>query len=891
MCIAQKSHFRGAPSNCLLFEGEGGGLPALPAIEIAIADGARLRSVGRLMVTDDQVRLAVRTAGAGRWRSLLDWGILVFATLYALLLIQQFYGLGILEVLPVDKERLLRGGEGVVRWKAPERYQTLLSETEARLWENGEPWRNRAKSNRDLKEAGPGWYRWVDGGLNFIPRREGDLQDSGVSYAVVTPWQAGPKFFWRGAVALMGLVLLRLWVAGARGTARPPFFARLESLPWEWVMAGLALLLVMRGLTGAQWATDHGFLVRGLPESDAMAWQALSASLAQGEGLRSVEGFEGQRPLYAVYVGGLMLVLGPGLGAAQVFNALAIVVAAAGMVVLGRLTGSVGAGLVMAGAVAASGPRLLYAHAVLSETAGLALGLLSLLAVWRAAWELRLRQSFAAGAVNGLAALASGATLFTIPIYGAILVLFPASRRTHWRTCLKLGVVYCLGAGVCLGGLMAYHKAVFGRAALSFNAAELLAGGANEAGQLDAGMFEQAGVAGVDLSNYVTRYEYFMERFREQVRADPAGYLGRVCGAASRATGLAQVREPGFAAVLALGLLVFGLWPALARGQWVSLLAAGALAAGWAVLQKDENSLPLPLVAAAALLAWRGARAPSARLVVWLLAGTVLSVMLLGGLTGNVATKRLWLAADWSLVGLLVLGARQFVLAAGSLGAQAMRAAGVPDWLAGDEEGRGAVPAALETPAFIPLAVSGALVFSGVTGAAVLARTLAGPPPLLAVTRDKASLAEMRDAALRLLPPDHPLAVTPESLSVMVGRRTGIETTLAAGEGSRHWLEIYAPRSYARWIAKIPPVDAAEPHLTVMGRGSLGTLPKNRPLLFVGAKTRVEDRLARRSIPLFEAVLAVPLELSKESWRLDAGAAVLFPPTPEALTAAGVSDQ
>jgi len=114
---------------------------------------------------------------------------------------------------------------------------------------------------------------------------------------------------------------------------------------------------------------------------------------------------------------------------------------------------------------------------------------------------------------------------------------------------------------------------------------------------------------------------------------------------------------------------------------------------------------------------------------------------------------------------------------------------------------------------------------------------------------------------------------------------------MEAKEGTQHWLGIYGPRPYPRWIAKMAQLDTAGERthfFNSLGQGSLDPVPRATPLVVVGILTDSIDRLDQSTVKLFEVCLIVPLKRPAEGspWQPDYDHQIAFPPTPEALAAA-----
>ncbi len=822
---------------------------------------------------------------------LLRLSLAVTLVLAALGLVQQFYG--IIRVRHDIENDRIQKTEDYYRWRLPEQYRTPPVDRQAIFLENGRPGLNRSLSNRNLREFGAGWYFMVGGGVNFIPHGGADPRVmDGAHFSLVTPLQFKPKVWRRVAVAVFGQLLLLQWL---RRRARPGLDAEQSAVFSRWkiatlVVLGIAAAVTWHSLSARRDFTDHAFVIKGIQESDAGGWYDMAAGLAAGHGFTGA--FENQRPFYSVYLAGLFQVFGEGLRVLRGFNALALVLAVGGVFTLGRLLGSVRLAAALALMMLASDTHLNYLQAALTENGGLMLAVLALLAAWQAAWTLSPHWAAVAGLVNGLAALVSGVTLFTLPGYALVIFLFPLFRRTPWRRALLLGAVYTAAASVVVGSWLVRQKAVHDRFTLSYNTSDVLAGGADpEEGYFNGRILDKARAAGLDLSTADARYDSLMRMYRENVAADPAGYLRRVALAAVASVKFLPGDDPAVQISFLLALFAFGLIPAWRSGQWHALAVAAVLMAAWA---RHEFAVTPLLLLAGVYLMLRRERSPAARLAVLLLVVTVAAVMFLAGLAGNVATKRFWLVADWSALALVLGGARHFIEIAGGLLQFGLARLKIPAWLAGSPAPLPRASAAFDTPRFIPATSVFILALSLFCGGVALAQTLRGPQsrfgPLEPVSQDALAAAlaaaAARQPALAEVPADR--VVT--RLVLRNGRRNA---WFGPGEGTQHWLPAYAMRPYARWVTQYRTLNQhGEPagvQIALERDPSSGVPPRDAPLMLAGILTPGQNRINSDPVPIFETLFILPLRQEKRSgepWRPALDQLIVFPPSPEALAAA-----
>ena len=797
-------------------------------------------------------------------------------------LLQQYSGYGLRVRHEIPPARVMKN-EDYFRWRLPEPYRTEVVERTAVLEREGRPWLNRSVSNKNLREFGAGWFYLESAGVNFVPDDGSDPRRGGARLSLVTPYQFKARVGKQVALLVLVQVLLLQWLRRRSGPVLPEGI-RLRTRTWEvatLVMLGLALVGIAVGWATRTGFIDHAFVVRGIQESDAGGWYHMALGLAEGRGLTGI--FENQRPFYSLFLAGLFTLFGEGLAMLRGFNAFGLLVAAGAAFTVGRLLGTAVTGLALLALLVGADLHQNYLHAALTENGGFLLAAVALLGAWQVAWTLSRRWALAAGAVNALATLTSGVTLFTLPGYALLITVFPWWRGTPWRRALTLGVTYTLSASLVVGAWLVRQKIVHDRVTLSYNSAEVLAGGSDPVdGKLTVRVLQRAHEAGLDLSNPDERYDTMIALFKSNVAADPLGYVRRVVRAMGESLDYLPTDDLMVRSVLLLALLGFATGPWLRRGQWHALLLAGGLAWLW-----DRHAWEVSggLLLAAVYLLLRRTRPPGARLMALLLVITVLAVMLLGGLVGNVATKRFWLVADWCVLAVVLAGARHGLVATSCLITQGLQRCGVPTWLTGQTDPEPAGPAALDCPRFIPVAQVATLGLACLCGGLVLVDTLRGarPPfPELELGRAQAQAGEVMARARQLEPA---LAALPESkLVTHVVMDDGMTAGFAAGEGTQHWQPIYHLRPYERWIAlwRVADKEGFFSHLLpVLGPGPVLQLPRDRPVLVMGTHSEGRNRINGDKVNIFEVLWLVPLVRGASGWEPELAGLRVFAPTPE----------
>jgi hypothetical protein len=778
-----------------------------------------------------------------------------------ILLAQQLYGLGLTTTHSIPPDRIQKSDD-YFRWKLPEHYRTDLVSHLGVLFENNHAWPNRSKSNRDLRQSGAGWYFINDGGVNFIPLHSIDPRKTPPTYSLLTPLQFKPKL-WVILTALLGIQLVVLLRTRALQTFSLPSPSRL-TLP---LLFALAVVTVILSLQTRQHFTDHAFIIKGLQESDASGWFTMADRLAQGHGLTG--GFDNQRPFYTFFLGTLFALFGTSLTVMKALNAFGLILAIGGVFSLGLLLHSRSLGLILALALVISDTHLNNLQIALTENGGQALSIFALLTVWLATWHLSRLWALVSGLLSGLAVLTSGITLFTLPAYALILTITPILRRSPWQRALSLGLTFTLASTLVIGSWLVRQKIVHDRITLSYNTADILSGGSDPIEkQFNGKILEKAATAGFDISTARARYDSLMTVFRQNVAQDPAGYVRQVARAFWASPHYLPFTDRGFRLAAILALLAFGTITALCSRQMLPLLIAIGLALLWN--HHDFTTPPFLLFCAATLSLWR-ATSPAERLATVLILVTVLATMVLAGLSGNVATRRFWLVTDWSALAILLAGARHFILAAADIAPPFLTRLRLPTWLTGTALPEPSGSAALTAPSFIQIGAITLLSFATFSTVVIATQTLRGP---------HSTLGPLDIKTIQSQRPSSPV-------TSHIALLTDAQATFQAYEGTQHWLSLYAPRPYPRWIAHFTLLDSSGEHVgmsPVLGQTSLKEVPLNTPLLLNGIYTPAKNSLNSAPTRIFEILSITPLTRPtlNTPWQPDPTRTINFPPTPEA---------
>jgi hypothetical protein len=798
----------------------------------------------------------------------------------ALLILQQFGGFGVTIVHSIKPDRIKKADE-IYKWQLPEDYRSQLLNLNSSLLEDGVPFLNRSHSARELPKMGAGWFHVFRGNIKFMPTDGSDPRSSKHRYTVRTPLQFEPELWWWMGGLIAALLLVINWLRRGNPDEEPAPRWRGEQV---WPVLGIFIVALVVTISHMASHRDHGdgiFVLKGIQESDAGGWHAMGLGLQRGQGLTTA--FESQRPLYSVLLAFVYSITQPTVFVGQLFNGLLLAVACAALWWLGQILQRRWLGIGLAAVVLAGGLNLAYAHGLLTENAGLPLAILALISAWQAAWLLSPKGSFVAGAINGIAAMASGVTLFTLPIYAIWILANSFMRRAPWRRVILICVLYTVGATAVILPWMCRQQAKHGHFTISFNTAEVLAGGASPTeGHLDAVMLRDAAAHGVDLDNCEQRFQWFIDQYKALVAEDPIGYMQRVLHAANESLKSLPDSASAVPAILLIAMMGAVIHRTLRTGRITLFVIACAVVVLWI---RAEAEIEPPVLLAAAYLAFRRARHPSERLAVGLLIGTVLATLFISGISGNIAPKRFWIATDWSVFALVSLGSWALIEMVSDLATAGLRAAGAPNWVLGG--GSPPVSATVEGPRFLGGTLTAVLVVCGLAVGTCMGLTWRGPRPAgpTAVDFDTQTIAPRLIATH---PEDRFQKTAPDlfQLRVMMLREPPVH--LAEGEGFQHWMPTYNSRDYKRWICRFSLLDEhgiLHSEISLLGRGSLATVPKNVPLLCIYLNLVEQNKISGEPTGIPCLCLTAPLLQDPKTgkWNVDETAIQHFPAPPDLL--------
>ena len=518
------------------------------------------------------------------------------------------------------------------------------------------------KENGLVRQNGMGAFRVGGERVLFSSSDGSDPLKNGRVYSlrvptVVVPWLR-PLILCGGALAgflffgkNLRPVIARLRPVAAESAGSPAISA------WKWALALFVLALAVRAgfiLANPDY-TDGQMSIRGVPYSDAGGWHAMAKSTARGRGVDSA--FPGMRALYPMFLANFYTWFGPSPALAKALQAL-IGAATTAVIFLALrrampLWPSVAAALFFA-----VDPRqVTQAGRLMTEPFGLLLTVLSAWCLIGGGERRRPAMLFASGAFFACSNLTRPLTLFAFPIFVTLVAANSWLRETHrWRAALLHSAAFAFGTVLCLAPWIIRERVTHGIWSISSNSSSaLFAASTPEFGTWTTGVEalpEQAGIP----HKVKPRFDFFQERFRENLKRHPGFYAANV----RRSLVIAALRNENISiAFYGAGLGALGIFTMLAAlrggGRAAAAIALPALLAVPGLFLVNEPwAGALALVGAAFTLWWR--LFPGAVLVV-----CHFGALLGSALFGNPDLERMslladWLVAGWMFAGLLAIG-------------------------------------------------------------------------------------------------------------------------------------------------------------------------------------------------------------------------------------------
>jgi len=768
--------------------------------------------------------------------------------LAVLVLIQHFDGRLWSKTYPLGVGQKINADGLAWKTRLPDRLRGHLADRRAVVLEDGVPL-NHARYHSDAVEKSGGHYYVRHNWVIWAATDASDVRKNGRKYTVRGPWPLKPAVFVIAGLLLCG----SLFMAVRAGTCWH-VLARVEHFPWR-ISAGIVFALMLAFGLLDLWRnpspSDGALIVKGMPESDASGWHDMALDLSEGQGLRG--SFETQRPFYSVLMAGVFTVFGGSLAVAKVVNVLLLASAAAAVFALARSLHLPWVGLFAVAWLALGEDHRKLPHMILTENAGIGFGALG---AWVFSVALQRRSAIGcglAGLLAGFGNLASGVLLLAVPFSAILAVGCGGAGVGRWRRGAVLALCFTVGVSLVFLPWMTRQYKTHGVFTLAMNSAELLAGGADPVeGRLTKAMHAEAAKLGLGDSQPTARYHYFMDRFRNTVSSDPLGYAIRIAAAYMESLHKFQSGDPVLHTILALALLFTGLclsckW----RGPQPLVIAACMLIGLANLTNLPVGWLLLPAFVGLLFQTWsRGTRASLAVVTM-----ALISVAFLGGLSGNVATRRFWIVADWAPVLIIIAGWSVLLNAMCSFLAQVpllntfmkstppvvseSAALGAPKWQ---------IAAYLTAAAYSTLCLAAVLI--------TLIMHWRGPRAFCKADR----LSQAQSDTLKT-PPSNSAAA--EEIIPFFFEDHLIH--LRTGEDVGHWLPIYNPRSNPVWIAqarRIEPSGLLGPRLGIeIDAAQYPRPPRWKPMLWTGTVRMERDPLSQTDLPTMVTRSLVPMKL------------------------------
>ncbi len=783
---------------------------------------------------------------------------------------------------PLPPASKIRVDGKAFKTKLPAWARGATAETRVELLRNGKAVGQRVSHHKTVVEGGGGAFKIQRDQIYFSLPRNDDPRPGIRALALSLPRPVRPVLWVVGGawVLLGGLMALRNPRAVKQLAAAGD---RIASIPGGALIGGVfaaALVVTLARLPDAMTYSDGCFSVKGVPYTDATGWDELATNLSEGRGFTG--GFSAQRPLYPVMLGLLYTMTGQSLLAAKILEAFWLALAVAAVCALGAACGSRIAGLAAALGVLVGEDEVYFSEVLLTETSGLVFGVAAVLALVvaierPAAWRIAL-----AALLLACANLASGFGLFALLGYGAVALVTwwmrQGMRRALWQSLLLAGVV----ALAWMPWLLRQH-AVHGIWNLSTSSANLMyAAAAPEHGRLGVEAASEWRAAGVP-DEEGARYKFYMRKYAEAVKAQPAAYARTVVRGAKAFADFWIFRGPGRFGVVLLGLIGAALALLFRQPKVSALAGAAAIIALLFELEGRNARIVWPVAASLTLLTCPRGQRPFWALV----AVTAPLVALLAGMTGGNLGRRMWTACDWTMPLLLVMG-----------GAGAMRVvAGAIDRLAARIAPRGLKPAAFDPH------LQGATGATDAAGMRMVATVIGGLLLTHAVLGSVVStgLHLVRGSGSRptiVLPPDanlqaHQRAVTQHEFLKAVPAtdpRFWVEVCqfgeyvchLNAWDDEHHWARSFEVRPYDRAVG-FARLSGAGGSIACQMRVSPEEIPRDVPLMLVGIRNVDPAAHLGHDVTMIEVLGWVPLEVSTSTVEPQWQRARWLPSSSEAL--------
>jgi hypothetical protein len=753
--------------------------------------------------------------------------------------------------------KVVRDGK-VFKAKLPPWGTGALAERKVVLLRHGKPVGMRVQHAKTVSSDGGGAYKIQHVYLYFSLPKDEDPREDIESLTLSLPRRVTDRIWVAGAaLLLLGGVLT--WRNATARSVLSGVAGKVESIPAWLLVAGILILglwTALGRLPDAMAFSDTWFSVKGVPYSDAVAWDEVATHLAQGKGFSG--GFSAQRPLYPTMLGLVYMATGQSLLAAKALNAVWLALAAAAVCALGIAGGSRIAGCAGGLAVLIGESYIDYSKLLMTETAGAVFGVASVLALAAAIERPGWWRIGTAGVLLACANLASGFAMFALAGYGAI-----ALGAWWWRQGAKKALAQSavLGVVVLLAWMpwMFRQHAVHGIWNLTDSGAKLMLSAAmGEGGQLtgEAGLAWKAAKVPNEQG---ARYKFDMARFREVVKADPMAYARTVVTGMGTFADYWKFRGPERIGVLLAGLMAAAVALLRRHSLLTVVVSTAVVTAACLMLEGATAKVMWPLAAILTLITCPRRQVPLWALVVV----TGPFVALLCGMTGGNLPRRMWTACEWTMPLLLTVGGYG-VMRMLAVGVEAVVMRKAPrhaeDTAVGSGQAGGHV-------AFISTAIAIVLVahaLAGSVGAACLylMRGQDEAPPALVPDSVRTKALEV---AMETFPFLKPIPRNDPRLWVHLCEFGEYACQLNGWEDAQHWARSFEVRPYARTVAfgRMPGSSGLIPFQM---RAPPSEIPRGKPLLVIGVLNYNPDTRLGHDGVMVEVLGFVPAPNGDATW-------------------------
>lgn len=297
----------------------------------------------------------------------------------------------------------------------------------------------------------------------------------------------------------------------------------------DWVVLGMlfATAAAVRWLFVLYNPRADGFLIyQGSPVSDGWAYTLKAKSIAQGHGIPFAQ--PGVRPLYPITLACFYTWFGFSLRAVTVLNMVIAGFTAALIYLCGARAFNRFCGLGAALFFCIDPSQLVQTSQAGTEPLGLLFFVASVYAMLRASESALPVGFFLSGIFIGLSNLARTLTIFTLPFYTGVILLYLGLRQRALTRAFTYAGVMLLGCTAVVLPWFIRQQVKYGINSISDNIGEALyAASSPKYGQWTPKVHQEAAADGIP-NTVGDRYRYFMHRAAENITRQPGFYLRAV---------------------------------------------------------------------------------------------------------------------------------------------------------------------------------------------------------------------------------------------------------------------------------------------------------------------------------------------------------------------------